>query len=475
MSRIAMGLLAAVELATVPGVRAAPPETAAVLAVAPDEGPDAALAELAARLRAALAARDRDALEPEALRARMSGEVDPARLEAVDREIERARIASLDGRYEEALHTLEGLATGLERLPPAPGVADRWERVVLRIVRQHSDLGRQDDARRAAERLVRAAPDVRVDAALNPPRVVRVVEAERQRLRSGPRVRVEVSANAPGARVLLDARDVGAAPLELELAPGTHRIAAAVPGRRAVQEELALTADRAVAVDLSAPLSFRPDGGPGLALPESAEDAGVVEAGALLGVDVVYTVSRREMPAGPVLVGAVHDVRLGSRTREGWVPTDAAGGTRALAEFLATGRDASGQAVARLGAVPEPDLRPRPPEEMAGLPSGPPPPRSGRAGWTSFGAAVAALGLGGVAVWQGMVSNDRYDSADELVVDGVVPPEQEAAFASLRDEGDTARRNAVVLGASAAACAATSAVLGWISWRQTGTVGPIRF
>jgi hypothetical protein len=84
----------------------------------------------------------------------------------------------------------------------------------------------------------------------------------------------------------------------------------------------------------------------------------------------------------------------------------------------------------------------------------------------AIGAGVLAVGLTGVAVHQGLAASSAYGDADRMVgADGLVRPGLDPArYYALRDDGDRARRNALVSAGVAAAFAATAGALGWISW-----------
>jgi TolB-like protein len=131
---------------------------------------------------------------------------------------------------------------------------------------------------------------------------------------------------------------------------------------------------------------------------------------------------------------------------------------------------------------PKVDLKPAPPEQRAELAREvPESPRgegkSGALGWTAFGTAIATVGLAGFSVYEGLTAKSSYDKANALVgADGAL-----LVSASVTDykgfvtDGDDAKKMAVMTGGAAAGCAVLTGVLGYISYRQTGEIGPFRF
>lgn len=131
---------------------------------------------------------------------------------------------------------------------------------------------------------------------------------------------------------------------------------------------------------------------------------------------------------------------------------------------------------------PKVDLKPAPPEQRAELarevPESPRGEGKSKAlGWTAFGTAIATVGLAGFSVYEGLAAKSSYDKANALVgADGAL-----LVSASVTDykgfvtDGDDAKKMAVMTGGAAAGCAVLTGVLGYISYRQTGEVGPFRF
>ncbi|HEY6099259.1 MAG TPA: hypothetical protein VIW03_07500, partial [Anaeromyxobacter sp.] len=192
------------------------------------------------------------------------------------------------------------------------------------------------------------------------------------------------------------------------------------------------------------------------------------------------------------LAAAMYDVRRGILQREGRVrlANKAAppGGLSALATFLITG-----QASQLVAATPVPvPLPPPPATTKPSLEVKPPKPTSAAAdvdlrkpaaagksktlGWTAIGAGIASVGLGGLAIYEGLQANSNYKKAKDLTQNGILlrtaTPEQYDSFVS---KGNSAKTIGVVSGGAAVGLAVGAGVLGYLSYKQTGEIGPFRF
>lgn len=96
-------------------------------------------------------------------------------------------------------------------------------------------------------------------------------------------------------------------------------------------------------------------------------------------------------------------------------------------------------------------------------------------GWSAIGTGAAALALGGVAIWQESVSRSEHADARDMRASPYFPGTSNPAYQDAVSSGDRAHRNAVAFGVGAGVAAATSVVLGYLSYRQTGEIGPFRF
>lgn len=462
MSTWSVLVVLVVLLAPAVNVRSADSPTTGVVAVAPPPGPTPELVEMTGQLRLVLSKRSQGVLDAAALRDRMSGP-SGASLSELDRAYEGALAAYLNGDYKGSVRTLRTIIEDLEKVPEGRQTFFQWTRAMLRLSSTELDLDRGDVANQVADRLVRADPGVQVDAAQYPPRLVRLIERARSKLRSSPVAKLSVRSGA-SARVFVDGREVGTTPLTVTLARGRYRVAGARQAIRAPAVQVDLTnEDQSVTLDFTVPETLRPDKGPGLALPDAERPRRLIAAGGFLRLDAILAMSLLDDAGASYLLGSLHDVRRGMLMREGRVrlsgrslPRD---GAASLADFLVTGKISS-------------PVEPYPPIFAAA----PGDEKSKALGWTAFGTGVAMVGLGGVAVWQAISSGNSYDSARNLLQpDSRVLPEDEAAYGRHLSAGDAANRRAIGIGIGAGVCAATTAILGYLAYRQTGEIGPFRF
>ncbi len=98
-------------------------------------------------------------------------------------------------------------------------------------------------------------------------------------------------------------------------------------------------------------------------------------------------------------------------------------------------------------------------------------------GWTSLAAGAAGVTLGAVALWQESSASRNYRAAKAMLrSDGALPADADAqAYSNAVAAGDRAHGVAIGTGIGAGVAVASSVILGWIAYRQTGAIGPIRF
>lgn len=458
-------------------------DTLGVLAVAPPPGPGPQLVEIAVDLRRSVAESHASVLDARALRDRMTGRAAGTALPEVDRALEGARAAWVAGEYDRALRTLRGVVLELEQLPEAPDVFERWTRAMLRLARSEMSLGDEVGARATVERLVRAAPDVPADPGVHGARLATLVEAARVARTKAPSSALAVTTSTPGARVYVDGRDVGPAPLVVSLPRGSHRASASSGGLRVgpVPVELG-DADGKLTLDFSLVAALRPSAGPGLALPDAERARGIVAAGAHLGLDRVLAVGLVEDGGAPHVMGALYDVARGTLEREGRVRlvngSVPPGGHSALAGFLVSGFPSVLVEVS--GARPVPDLaiaQAAPPADVVldGAPAEKQLSSSPR-GWAVAAAGVVAIGLATYGLVEVGSAASSYDEARALRSGGGVGtvPGIERYNAAVAD-GDAASRRGTAAFVAAGAAVLVTGVVGWIHYRKSGELGPIRF
>jgi hypothetical protein len=471
-------------------------ESVGVVAVAEPPGPTPELAELTHQLRGVVAERTPGVLEASELRERMTGQTSSATLAELDRAYAGALATYQNGDFDGAVRTLRAVIQDLDKLPAGPEMFSQWTRAMLRLARAEQTLGRGGEAKEILERLVRANPTVKVDPNQYPPSFVRQVDEVRGQISLLKKHRLAVNSTAKGAKVFVEGREIGVAPLVTELPPGRYRVSAAVGTLRVPGIPVDLTEEgQSVVLNFALAESLRPGVGPGLALAEADRAKNLVAAGAWLGVDRLLATRLVAESGVEYLAAGMYDVRRGILQREGRVrlanKLAPPGGLSALAAFLITGQQS--QLVAAT-AVPPGQQVPLPPPPKASLEVKPPKPTSAAAdvdlrrpagapgqskalGWSAVGAGGLAVVLGAFATYEGLQAKSKYGDAKNLLQsDGAVQQNASVArYSQLVSDGNSAKTKAYVGAGGAVGCAVVAGVLGYMSYKQTGEIGPFRF
>ncbi len=506
---------------------AAAAESVGIVAVAEPPGPSAELAELTHQLRLVATERTQGVVDANELRQRMTGQSSSATLAELDRAYAGALATYQNGDFEGAVRTLSAVVQDLERLPPGAEAFSQWTRAMLRLARAEQTLGRGGEAREVMERLVRANPAVKVDAYQYPPSFAKQIEDVKAQVRKLAKKKLTIDSTAKGAKIFLEGREVGTSPITLELPPGRYRVAGALGNARVPAMTVDLTEEgQTVVLNFALAESLRPGFGPGLALTEAERPRNLVAAGAWLGVDKLL-VSRLVAERGVEYLSATMiDVRRGMFMREGRVRLSnkvaPAGSLSALVGFLITGQtsdlvsqvavspsqaapsqaapsQAAPSQAAPSQAAPEPApapekaapakpekkaeaklaAAPKPDEKKAGVDFRAAPPPSGKSktkGWAAVGLGVAAVGLGGLAIVEGLSANSKYSDANDMAPGGILRPGVTSSqYEKIVSDGDNAKTIGAVSGGAAAACLVGAGILGYLSYKQTGEIGPFRF
>jgi hypothetical protein len=477
-------LVAAVVAAAAP--QAPPPQSTAVVAVADAPGPGPDLAMLSRAIHDALAERKRPAISPDEIRRRMRGQTTSASLVELDRAYLGAVAAQRAGDMEGAARTLRAVIEDLEKLPDGDESNAQRSRALLRLAYVENALAHKAQAKELIDQLLRADPSARPDPELYPPGFARQVDAARSELNAAPKRALTVTTGGRPARIFVEGRDRGPSPVTLSLPRGAYRVSA-IAGSAAVRAGVVDLgdADRTIHLDVTLAEAFRPDGGPGLALSGGDRAAPILSAGATLGVGAVVAVSAVTDEDVRQLSVSVYDVSRGRVLREGRIRLDGwtapPGSIAALASFLVSGAP-SDLVIVKANATPKPDLKASPAvlqdpgdPRIAGTTTARPG-GSRTMGWVAFSTGVLAVGTGALALYESSKSANKYSEASSMISNGSLAPGQDPGhYNSLISEGDSAANAARVSAAAAVAFAGTSVVLGYLSYRQTGEIGPFRF
>jgi hypothetical protein len=469
-------------------------DSVGVVAVAEPPGPAPELAELTHQLRSVVAEKTPGVLEASELRERMTGQTSSATLAELDRAYAGALATYQNGDFEGAVRTLRAVIQDLDRLPPSEEMFSQWTRAMLRLARSEQTLGRGGEAKDVLQRLVRANPTVKVDPNQYPPSFTRQVDEVRTQTAALKKHKLSVSSTAKGAKVFVEGREVGVAPLVVDLPPGRYRISGAVGNLRVPGVQVDLTEEgQSMVLNFALAESLRPTVGPGLALTEADRAKNLIAAGAWLGVDKLLTTRLVAEGGVEYLSAAMYDVRRGILQREGRVrlanKIAPPGGLSALATFLITGQASQLVAATSVPSVPLPpppgakpslEVKPPKPTAAADVDLRKPAAAPGKAktmGWMAVGAGAASVVLGGVAIFEGLSANSNYKKAKDITArSGTLLSLSEASqFDSYVDKGDSAKTIGAVTGAAAVGLAVGAGVLGYLSYKQTGEIGPFRF
>jgi len=450
-------------------------EAIGVVPIAEHPGPTAELADLAQQLRSVVSERTPGVLDASAIKDRMTGQGSTATLAELDRAYAGAVATYQGGDFEGAVRTLRAVVDDLERLPDSAEAFDQWTRAMLRLARSDQTLGRKDEAAAVVDRLVRAAPAVKVDATQYPPSFAKQIEEAKAKLKLAPKRKLTIQSSGKGAKVFLDGRDVGTAPVTVTVPAGQYKVSGKLGDLRIPRFGIDLTnEDQSVTFDVALAETLRPATG-GLAVPAGDRTKTLVRAGAVLGLDKLLATSLVVQGDVTYLAGAYYDVRRGMLLREGSIRLSnrqpPAGSMAALSNFLITGAPSAPVLPGPLAGDRKPISAATSPEirATAGKPSP-------ALGWAAFGSGVLSVGLAGFSVLEGMSAKSSYADARAMLDGGTLKLGADPArYKQLVSSGDSAKSKATLGAGLAIGTAALSGVLGYLSYRQSGEIGPFRF
>jgi hypothetical protein len=472
----ALSALSVSALLSFPALGQAPPpgEAIGVIPIADQPGPTAELADLAQQLRSVVSERVPGVLDASTLKDRMTGQTSTATLAELDRAYSGALATYQSGDFEGAVRTLRAVVDDLEKLPDGPESFDQWTRAMMRLARSDQTLGRRDEATAVIDRLVRAAPAVKVDGTQYPPSFAKQIEEAKAKLKLAPKRKLTIQSSSKGAKVFLDGRDLGTAPVTVTVPAGQYRVSGKLGDLRIPRFGIDLTnEDQSVTFDVALVETLRPAVG-GLAMAPGDRTKSLVRAGAVLGLDKLLAASLVLQGDVTYLAGAYYDVRRGMLLREGSIRLSnrqpPPGAMAALSNFLITGAASAPVLQGPLPGDRKPIAAAAPELKTA---TGRPSPALG---WTAFGAGVLSVGAGAFSVVEAMSAKSSYQDARAMLDGGTLKVGSDPArYKQLVSSGDSAKSKATLGAGVAIGTLAVGGVLGYLSYKQTGEIGPFRF
>jgi hypothetical protein len=472
----ALSALSISALLSFPALGQVPPpgEAIGVIPIADQPGPTAELADLAQQLRSVVSERVPGVLDASTLKDRMTGQTSTATLAELDRAYSGALATYQSGDFEGAVRTLRAVVDDLEKLPDGPESFDQWTRAMMRLARSDQTLGRRDEATAIIDRLVRAAPAVKVDGTQYPPSFAKQIEEAKAKLKLAPKRKLTIQSSSKGAKVFLDGRDLGTAPVTVTVPAGQYRVSGKLGDLRIPRFGIDLTnEDQSVTFDVALVETLRPAVG-GLAMAPGDRTKSLVRAGAVLGLDKLLAASLVLQGDVTYLAGAYYDVRRGMLLREGSIRLSnrqpPPGSMAALSNFLITGAASAPVLQGPLPADRRPIAAAAPELKTATGRSSP------ALGWTAFGAGVVSVGAGAFSIIEAMSAKSSYKDASAMLDGGTLKVGSDPArYKQLVSSGDSAKSKATLGAGVAIGTLAVGGVLGYLSYKQTGEIGPFRF
>ena len=284
------------------GSRAASADGSGVIAASADRAP------VAAAMTQAMAGRANRLIGDAVAEARAAIAAGAVRVETlagfrrVRDQVDEGWRAYLRVAIEVAAQRLASARTEAEPLVALPGGAELYADAALRLGAVLGHLGRTAESRAILQLALALDPDRPITLAEFSPDVVTLVDQARAAPVTMQKLRVTTS--PPGAIIVIDGKDAGRSPIELDVARGQHVIVARAPGHRAAVQGVAVDAAAAVvelALDRDEPAA-RLAGGATLGLPERAQQELVDAAMRYADLDEIVLVAETSRRGGPTLL-----------------------------------------------------------------------------------------------------------------------------------------------------------------------------
>ena len=393
----------------------------------------------------------------------------------VQRQLDGAQSQLYSGQLDPALEATRSAIRSLERLTPNDSVTKQL--VTARILEGLicKAQNKKPEQLEAWKRVLRLAPDYKLDPDFHTPASVAQFDALKKDLAKLKKVPLNVTSTPPGAAVFVDGVLAGKTPLKsASFVPGTYRVVVTQGEQQSFVYEVKLDSKP---VDVVIDLAFEGTLRPQLPLCVSGGDFEALKLATRAGADqaLVLRVEARNNEPGWVQA-VLYDVAKGARVREGGMKVAAArkgNGYADLASFVLTGQPAtlalsgpSSSAPVAAAVTPAP----APAEAVNDAPPPEAPAQEVAAESSSSGGVprivpIAVAGAGVVLGLTGLIvyatgSGDRAALASALDANGQVRDPADAENAIFLDQKiQSNRTTSLVLGIGGIAVAATGAVL----------------
>lgn len=199
-----------------------------------------------------------DALDPFVVLTRLRPPPSAA-LEDVTRQLEAARAQFYADQFDKTLEGVRSAVSALERLPPSDLVANQLQTAWILEGLVYKSLNRKNEQLRAWRRVLRTAPEFKLDPNAFSPSTVAQFDQLRVEMARSKKVALSVS-TTPGATIFVDGVRMGLAPIKgLTLAAGSYRIVALAGNAQSFSYDVTLEAAPVdVVIDLAFEGSLRP-------------------------------------------------------------------------------------------------------------------------------------------------------------------------------------------------------------------------
>ncbi|MBL8951132.1 MAG: PEGA domain-containing protein [Myxococcaceae bacterium] len=281
-----------------------------------------------------------DALDPAAvldqLRPRPSAGPDD-----VQRQLDAAQSQFYANQFDKALDGVHGAMKALERLPPSDAVAKQQQAAGVLEGLIFKSLSRKTEQLDAWRKVVRTAPDYKLDPDFHSPATIQQFEGLKKDVAKAKRVPLNVTSTPSGAAVFVDGVRAGVTPLSSPgFAAGTYRVVVTQGEKQSFAYEVKLDAKP---VDLQIDLGFEGTLRPQLPLcvnTTTVSDSEALKLATRAGADRALVL---RVDSTGWVTALLFEVAKGARVREGGMKMADArknNGYSDLASFVLTGQPA---------------------------------------------------------------------------------------------------------------------------------------